>query len=40
MDLLTDAAQRSTAALITITHDPAIAARADRRFTLNGGVLT
>ena len=40
MDLLTEAAQQSTAALITITHDPAIAARADRRFTLNGGVLT
>ena len=40
MDLLTEAAQQSTAALITITHDPAIAARADRRFTLDGGVLT
>lgn len=40
MDLLTEAAQQSTAALITITHDPGIAARADRRFTLDGGVLT
>lgn len=40
IDLLTEAAQQSTAALITITHDPAIAARADRRFTLDGGVLT
>ena len=40
LDLLTEAAQQSTAALITITHDPAIAARADRRFTLDGGVLT
>ena len=40
MDLLTEAAQQSTAALITITHDPAIAARADRRLTMDGGVLT
>ena len=40
MDLLTEAAHVSTAALITITHDPAIAARADRTFTLEGGVLT
>ncbi|MFP3712296.1 ABC transporter ATP-binding protein [Puerhibacterium sp. TATVAM-FAB25] len=39
MDLLDDAARRTGAALVTITHDLAIAARADRQFRLAGGVL-
>ena len=39
MDLLDDAARRTGAALVTITHDLAIAARADRQFRLADGVL-
>jgi putative ABC transport system ATP-binding protein len=40
MDLLDDVATDSGAALITITHDPAIAARATRHLRLDRGVLT
>nr|WP_029089275.1 ABC transporter ATP-binding protein [Brevibacterium album] len=39
MDLLAETAAESSAALITITHDAAIASRANRRFTLEGGEL-
>jgi len=40
MDLLDEVATDSGAALVTITHDPAIAARADRHLRLDHGVLT
>lgn len=40
MDLLDEVASASGAALVTITHDPAIAARADRHLRLDHGVLT
>jgi putative ABC transport system ATP-binding protein len=39
MDLLDEAATETGAALVTITHDLAIAARADRQFRLSDGVL-
>ncbi len=39
MDLLDGAATDTGAALVTITHDLAIAARADRQFRLADGVL-
>lgn len=39
MDTLRDAARASNAALIVITHDLAIAARADVIYTLADGVL-
>jgi putative ABC transport system ATP-binding protein len=39
MDLLYGAAVDTGAALVTITHDLAIAARADRQFRLADGVL-
>jgi len=39
MGLLDQVANASGAALITITHDPSIAAMAGRRYTLEGGVL-
>jgi len=39
MDLLDEAATETGAALVTITHDLAIAARADRQFRLADGVL-
>jgi putative ABC transport system ATP-binding protein len=39
MDLLEGAATSSGSALVTITHDLAVAARADRQFRLDGGVL-
>ncbi len=39
MDLLQQAAQEFGTALVTITHDPAIAARADHRFRLDAGRL-
>ncbi|PZR54973.1 ABC transporter ATP-binding protein [Xylanimonas oleitrophica] len=39
MDLLDTAAAETGAALVTITHDLAIAARADRQFRLADGVL-
>lgn len=40
MDLLDEVATDSGAALVTITHDPAIAARAERHLRLDHGVLT
>lgn len=40
MGLLEQKAQATQAALITITHDLAVAARADRRLRLDHGVLT
>ena len=40
MTLLDEVASASDAALITITHDPAIAEMARRRFRLDAGVLT
>ena len=40
MALLDEVAQKSGAALITITHDPAIAALATRHLRLDHGVLT
>ena len=39
MELLDGVAHDTGAALVTITHDPDIAALADRRFRLDGGVL-
>lgn len=39
MDLIDEVATESGAALVTITHDPAIAARAARHFRLDHGVL-
>jgi putative ABC transport system ATP-binding protein len=40
MKLLDDVAEQSGAALITITHDPNVAALARRHFRLDRGVLT
>ncbi len=40
MDLLEDVCTQRGATLITITHDLAVAARAQRRFRLDHGVLT
>jgi putative ABC transport system ATP-binding protein len=40
MALLEEVANASGAALITITHDPSIAAMAGRRFRLDAGILT
>jgi putative ABC transport system ATP-binding protein len=39
MALLDEVAERSGAALITITHDPAVAALARRHYRLDRGVL-
>ena len=39
MDLLDGIAQESGAALVAITHDLAVAARAQRHYRLSGGVL-
>lgn len=39
MSLLAEVAEASGAALITITHDPAIASMAARRFRLDAGLL-
>ena len=39
MDLIDEVATESGAALVTITHDPAIAARASRHLRLDHGVL-
>ena len=39
MELLDNVAEQSGAALITITHDPNVAALADRHYRLDGGVL-
>ena len=40
MALLDDVARNSGAALVTITHDPNVAALADRHYRLERGVLT
>ena len=40
MTLLDDIVREEDAALVTITHDPAIAARSDRHFRLDRGILT
>ncbi len=40
MELIDDVATRTGAALVTITHDPAIARRARDHFRLDRGVLT
>jgi putative ABC transport system ATP-binding protein len=40
MTLLDDIVREENAALVTITHDPAIAARSDRHFRLDAGHLT
>lgn len=40
MGLLDDIAEQSGAALITITHDPNVAALARRHYRLDGGVLS
>lgn len=40
MEILDEVATDSGAALVTITHDPAIAARASRHYTLDRGILT
>jgi putative ABC transport system ATP-binding protein len=40
MDLLDEIVSEQGAALVTITHDPAIAARGDRHLRLDSGVLT
>jgi putative ABC transport system ATP-binding protein len=40
MGLLDDIAEQSGAALITITHDPNVAALARRHYRLDAGVLT
>ena len=39
MDLIDDVARASGAALVTITHDPAIAARASLHLRLDHGAL-
>ncbi|GHF11270.1 ABC transporter ATP-binding protein [Pseudolysinimonas yzui] len=39
MELLDSAAEQAGAALITITHDPNVAALASRHYRLDGGVL-
>ena len=39
MDLLDEIASQTGAALVTITHDLAVAARAERQFRLTEGVL-
>ncbi|KQX06635.1 MULTISPECIES: ABC transporter ATP-binding protein [unclassified Leifsonia] len=40
MQILDEVATESGAGLVTITHDPAIAARSHRHFTLDRGILT
>ncbi len=40
MDLLDEIVRERDAALVVITHDPAIAARGDRHFRLESGTLT
>jgi putative ABC transport system ATP-binding protein len=40
MTLLDDIVREQNAALVTITHDPAIAARSDRHFRLDAGHLS
>jgi putative ABC transport system ATP-binding protein len=40
VDLMFDLARRNRTAVVLITHDPALAARADRVFTMTQGQLT
>ncbi|MBJ3786751.1 ABC transporter ATP-binding protein [Devosia sediminis] len=40
VDLMFDLARRNRTAVVMITHDPALAARADRVFTMTQGQLT
>lgn len=40
VDLMFDLARRNKTAVVLITHDPALAARADRVFTMTQGELT
>ncbi len=40
VDLMFDLARRQNTAVVLITHDPALAARADRVFTMTNGELT
>src|SRR5690606_9163263 len=40
VDLMFDLARRNSTAVVLITHDPALAARADRVFTMTQGQLT
>jgi putative ABC transport system ATP-binding protein len=40
VDLMFDLARRNNTAVVLITHDPALAARADRTFTMTQGQLT
>ncbi|KKB07523.1 ABC transporter ATP-binding protein [Devosia chinhatensis] len=40
VDLMFDLARRNNTAVVLITHDPALAARADRVFTMTNGELT
>ncbi len=40
VDLMFDLARRNRTAVVLITHDPALAARADRTFTMTQGQLT
>lgn len=40
IELMFDLARKQDAAVVMITHDPALAARADRRLSMNRGQLT
>lgn len=40
IDMMFDMARKNNAAVVMITHDPALAARADRRLAMNRGRLT
>jgi putative ABC transport system ATP-binding protein len=40
VDLMFDLARKNGTAVVLITHDPALAARADRVFNMEQGVLT
>ena len=39
MDLMESMARENNATFIMITHDPKVAARADRRFTIHDGLV-
>jgi len=40
VELMFDLARKNGTAVVLITHDPALAARADRVFTMTQGELT
>ena len=40
LDILEEARAREGTAILTVTHNPAVAARADRRFVMRDGVIT